>query len=1065
MKFSHLIHFRLFQMDRQSSDNRVHHLHRHLAPISVGALMLLSFLVTGVAQGDVGPRTTSAMATINLGMLNGPAGFRIEGRNAGDQAGRSLRNAGDVNGDGLDDFIIGAPSASPDGIQSAGEAYVVFGRTTNPTSLPLSNLNGSAGFRLVGVTFNDEAGQAVSGAGDVNGDGFDDLIVGAPGADPDDNLPEAGAAFVVFGRPQFPAQIKLAMLNGTTGFRINGIAADDRAGASVSHAGDVNGDGYDDILLGAPDASPGGKPRIGQAYIVLGQPSFTSRFELSSLNGTNGFVINGVAAESSAGKVVNAAGDMNKDGYGDVMLAAGNFLTGRSLETGTLFVIFGSKLMPSKFNLSGINGVNGFRIEGIEDGDNAGRAAAPAGDVNGDGRQDLVLGAPFAAAHKGEAYVVFGQASYPTTVNLKDLNGSNGFRLSGSEANGEAGTAVGASDVNGDGLEDVIVGASAAGSGSSRFAGMTYVVFGRTGFEPIISLGALGNGGIRFDGAAAGHQAGQTISAAGDLNGDGYDEFLIGAPNAGPGIKDDTGYAYLVQGGPTLGVPMPVTHPGSPIDDNLTGTTGNDVMIANRGNDSVSAAAGIDALKGGSGNDRLDGGPGGDRIIGGNGNDIASYAGSGSAVNVDLFTGVTSGGDAAGDHLRSIEGVIGSPTADSLAGDSLDNLMDGGGGDDNLSGGRGNDAFRYRPGSGDDVISDFAPGSESDDYLDFSSYPAIMGVGELNIQTQGADTRIILPGGESILLKNVAAAALHVDDYRFAGVPLAVPDAFSTPINVQLKVNAPGVLANDDNPTVNALSAILIDAPLYGSLTLQSGGGFTYTPNQDFVGVDEFTYRADNGQKSNVARVTIDVTIMPPTAVDDVYLIELGDTLTVPTPGVLGNDQSPGQRPLAATLLEEPTDGELNFSADGSFSYTPTVDYSTQDRFTYQASNGLVSNTATVIINIIDPDGPPVASDDSYKLQVGEVLTVSAPGVLGNDINPLGGAMTAKPGVNPRHGQLSLNTNGAFTYTPNAGYVGTDSFTYQADNGQPSNMATVNLTISDTPSDGETIMLPVVLGR
>ena len=1025
------------------------------------SFLVFCMLLTAPVQG--GSNELQNGITIKLDSLTGPNGYRLEGRDAGHQAGRSLSPAGDINGDGLDDFIIGAPSASHDGIQKVGEAYVVFGGISNPASLSLNALNATNGFRLSGGTFNDETGYAVSGAGDVNGDGFDDVIVGAPGTDPTDDLAEAGAAYVVFGRSSFPINVDLGSLNGANGFRVNGMTNDDRAGSSVGTAGDVNGDGFEDLLIGAANASPGGKDQAGQVNVVYGRASYPPIIELSGLNGSDGFQINGISAEGNLGKTVNSAGDFNGDGYGDLLLTAGTYLANRSLDSGIVYVVFGRPAFSATFNLNEINGTNGVQIEGIGTGDNAGRSAVSAGDVNGDGRDDLIIGAPYAAARKGEAYVVFGRNSYSKVIELNDLDGKNGFRLVGNDANGEAGTAVGGADVNGDGLDDVIVGASVAGTGSSRFAGKVYVVLGNASFNSTVALGAPETDGLLLLGASAGDQAGQTISKAGDTNGDGFDEFLIGAPNASPGFNSDIGYVYLVQGGATLGLALPVTHPGTPNNDNLAGTKGADIMHGGRGNDQVNAADGQDTLKGGAGDDVLTGGPGDDRLIGGNGMDTASYTGSVEGVSINLFTGVASGGDAGGDLLRSIEGLVGSPVNDTLVGNTSDNILEGRAGDNSLTGGLGDDAFRYGPESGNDTIIDFMPGPGSDDYLDFTPYTSIMGINDLNIAPLGTSTVITLPNGAKITLLNVAPSTLHADDYRFYGAPFARPDIFNTPVNGELLVPAPGVLENDENPTVKPLTATVLTSPANGTLTLQTNGSFTYKPNKDFVGGDEFSYQADNGQLSNVARVTIDVTLSPPVAVDDAFIIQLGETLTVPAPGILANDQSAGGPPLVATLLEEPVDGTLVFNTDGSFLYTPSVDYSSQDRFTYRASNGLLSNVATVVITVLDPNGPPVASDDDYEISAGNTLSIAAPGVLGNDINPLPGVMTAIDVSNPANGVLNMKADGSFTYTPNEGYSGVDSFTYQASNGELSNLATVTITITGENETDYRLLLPSIL--
>lgn len=1016
------------------------------------AVLLAAGLAATAQSGHTAPAAAFELAT-----LNGPNGFRLEGRAAGDAAGSALIHVGDMNGDGLDDFAIGAPTADPAGKQGAGEVYVLFGRLTNPVALPLTSLNGDDGLRLTGATFNDEAGSALGG-GDVNGDGYADLIIGAPGADPNDAV-EAGSVYVVYGAADLPATLPLQSLNSANGFRLDGLAENDRAGGSVSFAGDMNGDGYGDVMIGAPDASPGGKENIGQAYVLFGQPAFPPVFALSGLNGDNGFVIDGVAADSFAGNVVGAAGDVNGDGYDDTLVAAWKYTT-RTLESGTVFVLYGRADFAAKLSLKELSAANGLRIEGIATGDGAGQSAA-AGDVNGDGRDDIVIGAPFAADHSGEAYVVFGQQSPPAVVELDTLNGGNGFRLSSAEANGGVGTAVATADVNGDGRDDVIVGAATAGSGSTRFAGRAYVIFGRSTFGASVVMDNLAtDAGRQLNGVSGGDQAGQTVSVAGDSDGDGYDEFLIGAPNAGPALKSEVGAVYLVQGGPTLGVPMPLTHPGTANNDNLTGSGGPDVMHGDRGADRLDGAAEADALKGGVGNDTLVGGPGGDRLIGGNGLDEVAYGGSAVGVVVNLFSGAAGGGDATGDIFRSVERVTGSPQADTLTGDAGDNRLQGGGGPDTQRGGWGDDTFLFAPQSGDDVIEDFMPGAESEDFLDFGLYPAINSVTNLTVQAQGTDTRLTLPGGETITLRNVAANALHADDYRFAGAPLARPDSYGTVVNTPLALAAPGVLGNDDNPSQSAFTAVLVDAPAHGTLSLAANGSFTYIPAQNYLGTDEFTYRAHNGQNSNVARVTIAVNPTPPTAVDDAYLVELGTTMTIAAPGVLDNDSSPGSVPLMAAVVEEPVDGLLALAADGSFTYTPQVDYATQDSFTYVADNGLTSNVATVTITILDPDGPPVAADDRYNVPDGESLTVAAPGVLANDVNPLPGNMTVVLGDEPEHGTLTLNANGGFTYMPAAGFNGQDSFSYRASNGQLSNEAIVTLNVGDT---GYLINLPVIL--
>lgn len=409
-------------------------------------------------------------ATISLSSLNGTNGFRLNGVAGGDAAGNAVSSAGDINGDGFDDLLIGAPISDVPK-NDTGYTYVVFGKSSGfSATMELSSLNGSDGFRMHLDKADQLLGWSVSGAGDVNGDHIDDLIIGAP-------IGERG--YVVFGKTSgFNAQLDLASLDGSNGFQMNGLEDGAQFGNGVS-AGDINGDGINDLIVGS---YYGGS---GTSYVIFGKASgFDAILDLSALDGSNGFSVEGAAEGDEAGYSIDNAGDVNGDGFDDVIIGARSAgIDGKA--SGAAYVVFGkADGFEATLSLSSLDGSNGFRLEGVAEGDKAGRSVSTAGDFNGDGFADVLVGAVGSDANgvdSGAAYVVFGKASgFSASLNLSNLSNTDGFALRGLAAGNSLGKSVSsAGDLNNDGFDDLIIGASSA-NGDAFNSGAAYVIFGHS---------------------------------------------------------------------------------------------------------------------------------------------------------------------------------------------------------------------------------------------------------------------------------------------------------------------------------------------------------------------------------------------------------------------------------------------------------------------------------------------------------------------------------------------------------------------------------------------------------
>ncbi|CAD5914817.1 RHS repeat-associated core domain-containing protein [Planktothrix agardhii] len=496
---------------------------------------------------------TVAVPAINLNALNGKNGFTVTGA-AGNFAGSSLSNIGDFNGDTIDDFIVGGFAADPNNINATGESYVVFGTNQGfPANFDLSTLNGTNGFIIEGFEAESFSGGAVSSAGDINGDGLKDLIIGAFASD-SNSLNNSGRTYVILGSKQaFSSRFNLANLNGNNGFVINSNQPLDYSGLAVSSAGDFNNDGLDDLAVAAP---AGINTFLGKVYLVYGRNnSFPPAFDPSDLQWDDGIVIN--HNNGLAGTTVSNAGDINGDQIDDLIIGAEQGSLEGNPKGGETYVLFGKDGGYQKgFSLSRLDGTNGFTIKG--DGYSV-SSVSGAGDINADGLEDMIIGVSQSPGNNqtnaGKAYVVFGtQAGFTQQLDLFTLNGNNGFVINGVEPDELLGGSVkGAGDINGDKIDDIIIGASGATANGIKSAGKTYVVFGSNkGFPASLNSSDLnGEKGFFLNGTAENELSGIAVSSAGDINKDSVNDILIGAPGS---LFDNTiGKSYVVFGNSTFG--------------------------------------------------------------------------------------------------------------------------------------------------------------------------------------------------------------------------------------------------------------------------------------------------------------------------------------------------------------------------------------------------------------------------------------------------------------------------------------------------------------------------------
>jgi hypothetical protein len=494
-----------------------------VAPSFIPSISHAPMIVTKPTPSMIPTNMPSSFPTLAPGILLsslGTRGFSVSGSNINDQVGRAVDWIGDINGDGIDDFIIE--------VFSLKTAYVVYGPSGERNNIKLSELTSADGFSI--KTADMTSYLPTSWLGDINHDGIIDFAIASPYANQ-----QKGIVYIIYGQEQ-SVNIDLDSFSKEQGFTISGANINDRAGTFLIGLGDINNDNNSDFLMGAPN--------IGKTYVILGKEpgqGYTD-INLNNFDSEQGFTITGVDLSDSTNQFAARMGDINGDNIPDYAIGLPNAAS----KKGMFYVLYGgNNSLYSNIDLDSLSSTQGFTVTGANINDQIGSSFSEAGDINDDGIDDFIIGSYRSRSFTGIVYVIYGKLGGLSNIDLSNFSSEQGFTITGPKAFSFNGySVVGNIDANKDGISDIVIGTPYGTDGR-----VGYIIYGSSEqlLMPNIDLTHLSEEqGLAIVSSNSRDKSGFLVKSVGDIDQDGFNDFAVTAPLATIDNIANTGALYFI---------------------------------------------------------------------------------------------------------------------------------------------------------------------------------------------------------------------------------------------------------------------------------------------------------------------------------------------------------------------------------------------------------------------------------------------------------------------------------------------------------------------------------------